>query len=152
MGKVVVRILGAVAAATISAMAFGSGVAAADPYAGSTYADAASLISSRNQTAVVATVNGDQLATDDCTVVSSSYAKFDKGSVLLHLNCNAPVAGPGQPGNSAMSPQGRQRIKDENTAEAINKKPELCNKSEDVLAWCQRVCDRTGMCEVSADS
>ena len=69
MGSLAARILGAVGAAVLSVMMFGSGVASAD-LVGLTYDEAAEWISSRNGTPVVGTVSGDQLDTGDCVVVS----------------------------------------------------------------------------------
>jgi hypothetical protein len=151
----IMRITGAVGAAAVLMAVFASGVASADPYAGQTYADAQAKIGKRNQTAVIATVSGGQLATDDCIVVSSSQSTFLDASgngpdreVLLNLNCNAAVAAPGKPGNSVMTPQGQQAKKDQKSAANINKNPQLCEKSDEYLAWCERICSRTGLCEI----
>jgi hypothetical protein len=155
MRSSVVRITSTVGAAAVSIAVFGTGVASADPYAGQTYSEAAAKISSRNATATIATVSGDQVATDDCIVTSSSKSMFLDASgdgpdneILLNLNCNATLASPGKPGNSAMSPQGRQAKKDQQAAQNINDNPDYCQQSDDILAWCERICNRTGMCEI----
>lgn len=105
-----------VAASAITAPLFlGCGVAAADDYAGQTYADASKAISDASQTAVIATRSGDALDQDKCIVTESEKAPWIKGdsfapvtdTVLLNLNCNAGVATATTPGNSAASPEGR---------------------------------------------
>jgi len=160
MGTFVVRIVGAVGAAALSVAMVGSGIASADALAGNTYADAAAKISSWKGTPVIATVSGDQLATDDCIVTSWHKSKFLDSAgrndrpqeYLLTLNCNNSVASPGNPGNSAMSKEGaaakRAQEKDQQMVAAINKNPPWCHKSKDNLANCQKVCERTGACEV----
>ncbi|MDV3126834.1 PASTA domain-containing protein [Mycobacterium sp. 21AC1] len=95
-----------------------TGIAAADDYAGQTYADASSALSDAGMKGVVATRSGDSLPDDKCVVESSEKAAWLKGddfspvsdTVLLHLNCNAGVATAGKPGNSAASPEGRAAI------------------------------------------
>lgn len=151
----IVRITGAVAAATVSMAVFGSGIASADPYAGQTYGDAKGQIASMHQTAVIATVTGDRLATDDCIVVSSAKSSFLDSSgespnneVLVNLNCNEGIAAPGKPGNSAMSPAGQAAKKEQKAATNISKDPSYCQKSDEVLAWCKELCTKTGLCEV----
>ncbi|WP_319453706.1 MULTISPECIES: hypothetical protein [unclassified Mycobacterium] len=155
MKFLIVRIAGAVAAATVSMGVFGSGVASADPYAGQTYADAKATIAQYHQTPVIATVSGDRLATDDCIVVSSSKSSFLDSSggtrgneVLINLNCNEGVAAPGKPGNSAMSPAGQAAKKEQKAATNISKDPSYCQQSDEVLAWCHELCTKTGLCEV----
>jgi hypothetical protein len=94
---------------------FGSGVAAADDYAGQTYADASAAASEAGQTVVVAARVGDKLSQDDCLVTRSQTAPFadaDDGShvdgqVQLYLNCNAGYATATTPGSSMGSPEGR---------------------------------------------
>jgi hypothetical protein len=134
---------------------FSSGVASADAYAGQTYGDAKQKISSLNQTPVIATVSGDKLATDDCIVVSSAKSVFldgcGKGSdnkVMLNLNCNDALAAPGKPGNSLMTPEGRQAKNDEETAQKINQDASWCRNSDDNMAYCQKICKKTGDCEL----
>jgi hypothetical protein len=96
---------------------FGSGVAAADDYAGNTYADASSALSGAGLTGVIAGRVGSRLPTDQCVVTRSESTHWMhvsgknfgnvKGTVLLFLNCNAPVAAAGTSGNSAASPEGK---------------------------------------------
>ena len=155
MVHLTVRFTGGIAAAAISIAAFGSGTASADPYAGLTYGDAKSQISSMHQTPVIATVSGDQVATNDCIVVSSSRSSFLDSSgdgpdneILVNLNCNKGIAAPGKPGNSAMSAAGQQAKKEQKAATNISKDPTYCEQSDEVLAWCQEICAKTGLCEV----
>lgn len=112
--------LGVVTAAMLAgSMPLVSGVAAADDYAGQTYADASKAIGDAGEKAVVAARSGDVLAQDDCTVTASEKAPWIKGddfapvsdTVLVYLNCNAGVATATTPGNSAASPEGRAAIK-----------------------------------------
>ena len=108
----------AVGAAAVSMAFFGSGVAAADDYAGQTYGDASKAIADAGKKAVVASRAGDTLADDECVVTHSQAAAWIKGddfapvtdTVLLNLNCNATVASAKDPGNSAASPEGRAAI------------------------------------------
>ena len=157
MGSLVVRIVGAVGAAALSLVMFGSGIASAkDYYVGQTYDQASANITQYNLTPVVGAISGDQLATGDCIVTSSHKSVFlnssgvnDRSSeVVLNLNCNNKVAEPGHPGNSAMSPQGLQAKKDQQAATNINKNPAVCQKNEDFAKWCEVVCKRSGLCEV----
>jgi hypothetical protein len=106
---------GAAVAASACIALFGSGVAAADDYAGQTYADASAAASEAGQTVVVAARVGDKLSQDDCLVTRSQTAPFadaDDGShvdgqVQLYLNCNAGYATATTPGSSMGSPEGR---------------------------------------------
>lgn len=94
---------------------FGSGIAAADDYAGQTYSDASGAIGKAGQTAVIAGTVGGLLSQGDCIVTRSQQADWLKGNnfspvtdtVLLWLNCNAKLATAGTPGNSLASPEGR---------------------------------------------
>src|SRR3954447_20525108 len=104
---------GSVVAASACMALFGSGVAAADDYAGQTYADASAAASDAGQTVVVAARGGDKLSQDDCLVTRSQTAPFadaDDGShvdgqVQLYLNCNAGYATATTPGSSMGSPE-----------------------------------------------
>jgi hypothetical protein len=97
---------------------FGTGLAAADDYAGQTYGDASSAISDAGKKAVIASRAGDTLTDDKCVVTHSQSAPWIKGdnfaavtdTVLLSLNCNASVASAKEPGNSAGSPEGMAAI------------------------------------------
>jgi len=89
-------------------------------YAGQSYADATKAISATGGTETIATVVGDQVPTAQCQVTGSRNAGFldssgnnPGGRILLDLNCNAAVASPGNPGNSAASPQGQQTLQDQ---------------------------------------
>jgi hypothetical protein len=105
----------AVAASALMAL-FGTGVAAADDYAGQTYADASSAASDAGQTVVVASRVGDRLPQDECTVTSSQAAPFIHGDDFVHvsdtvqfnLNCNGVYASASSPGASVASPEGRE--------------------------------------------
>jgi hypothetical protein len=149
----------AAVSATVAAMAMlGAGFAHADALVGQTYEKARSTVSGdMNATPVLSTVSGDQLPLDSCIV--SSWAKSSAvdalgessgEKILLNLNCNAKVAQAGEPGNSAMTPQGKQAKQDIKVANIINKDPKGCYESSDDLAYCKRVCNRTGLCD--ADS
>ncbi len=108
----------AVGATAVSMAFFGTGIAAADDYAGQTYGDASSAISDAGKKAVIASRAGDTLSDDQCIVTHSQSAPWIKGddfspvtdTVLVYLNCNATVASAKQPGNSAGSPEGRAAI------------------------------------------
>jgi hypothetical protein len=105
----------AVGATAVSMAFLGTGIAAADDYAGQTYGDASSAISDAGKKAVIASRAGDTLTDDKCTVTHSQSAPWIKGddfaavtdTVLVYLNCNASVATNKDPGNSAGSPEGR---------------------------------------------
>jgi hypothetical protein len=156
MGSLVTRVLGAVAAAVLSVTMLTSGVASADGMAGMTYDAAAAAISGWKGKPVIGTVSGGLLETGDCIVTSSHKSIFLNPSgrntrsseVVLNLNCNNPVASPGHPGNSAMTPQGVKAKKDQASAAQITKNPQICQKSDDLATWCEAVCKRTGLCEV----
>lgn len=128
---------GAVGAIVVSMSMVGAGVAAADPYAGQTYADASSAIGNAGQTAIIAGRVGSQLPNDQCIVTRSQQAPWVAGTnftpvtntVLLYLNCNQVLAAPGKPGNSAASPEGQQ-AKKEQEAEVWK------STTEDGAQWC----------------
>ena len=108
----------AVGATAVAMAFFGTGIAAADDYAGQKYSDASSAISDAGKKAVIASRAGDTLADDDCIVTHSQSAPWIMGddfspvsdTVLVYLNCNATVATAKDPGNSAGSPEGRAAI------------------------------------------
>jgi hypothetical protein len=108
----------AVGATVVSMAFFGTGIAVADDYAGQTYSDASSAISTAGKKAVIASRAGDTLSDDQCIVSHSQSAPWIKGdsfapvtdTVLVYLNCNATVASNKDPGNSAGSPEGRAAI------------------------------------------
>jgi hypothetical protein len=105
----------AVAASALMAL-FGTGVAAADDYAGQTYADASSAASDAGQTVVIAGRVGDKLAQDDCIVTRSQTAPFASANdgahydsqVQFYLNCAGGYATATNPGASLGSPEGRE--------------------------------------------
>jgi hypothetical protein len=94
---------------------FGTGVAAADDYAGQTYADASSAASDAGDSVVVAARVGDKLSQDECLVTRSQTAPFASandgahvsGQVQFYLNCNGGYATATNPGASLGSPEGR---------------------------------------------
>jgi hypothetical protein len=138
MKKLIVR-AGVVGVTVMSIATAGTGVAAADDYAGKTYADASSALSDASLKGVIAGRVGDTLPNDQCVVTRSEKAPWLKGdnfapvtdTVLLYLNCNATVASATSPGNSAASPEGRAAIaaakaaaaKDQATTAANQKQP-----------------------------
>lgn len=160
MKKLIARGVGVVAAFVAAALMamVGATAAHADDPTGKKYSDAKSIVSDWGATPVLSTVNGDQLALDDCIVTSytKSSAKSALGEnngqkVLLNLNCNAKVAQAGVPGNSVMTPQGKSAKQDIEVANQINKDPSGCYSDNNKnLAYCKRVCTRTGLCD--ADS
>jgi hypothetical protein len=105
----------AVAASALMAL-FGTGVAAADDYAGQTYADASQAASESGQEVTVASRVGDKLSQDECLVTRSQTAPFASandgahysGQVQFYLNCNGGYATATKPGNSMASPEGRE--------------------------------------------
>ncbi|AMO63760.1 Uncharacterised protein [Mycolicibacterium phlei] len=108
-----------VAVLTAAAVVASAGVAAADGYTGETYGDAVAQLSEAGETAIISSRTGDALPEDECVVTHAQKASWLKGddfshvtdTVLLDLNCNAPVATAKTPGNSAASPQGRAALK-----------------------------------------
>ena len=113
--RVIVSGVGIVGLGVMSMALFGTGVAAADDYAGETYSDASSALSGASEKGVIAGVVGDSVSQGDCIVTRSQKAPWLKGdnfspvtdTVLLYLNCNAKLATAGKPGNSLASPEGR---------------------------------------------
>ena len=152
--RLIARIFAVLVSATLAFAVLGPGVASADPLAGDTYADAASKISGWGATPVIYSVVGTGLPTDECIVTSSQQSKFlnssggnsRSGEYLVNLNCNRKLASAGHPGNSAMSPEGREAKKDETNAEYVEKNPAVCEKNDDNAAWCVKLCQRTGLC------
>jgi hypothetical protein len=152
----IVRIL-AVAVLGVSIAIMSAGLASADDFTGSTYSDARATAAQKNAEPVIATVNGDKLAIDDCIVTSWRQSMFLDTSqngagrtneILFNLNCNALVASAGVPGNSAATPEGRAAKKEESDAEYLSQHMDKCYASDDALQYCQRICKKTGKCEV----
>jgi hypothetical protein len=116
--KLIVVGSGAIGALALSTV-LGTGVAAADDYAGQTYADASSAISDAGGTAVVASRVGDKLGQDDCIVTGSWSPSFIRPAsddtvfnavtdeVRLNLNCNGGYATAAMPGPSLGSTEGK---------------------------------------------
>ena len=110
-----------------------AGFAHADnEYAGQTYGEAQQAIQQAGGTDTIATVVGDQLPTTQCRVTGSRTAGFldssgnnPGGRILLDLNCSAELANPGNPGNSAASPQGQQTLEDQQAEAQQNEGDEL---------------------------
>ena len=133
-------VVGAMVASAMSMASLGAGIAAADDYAGKTYADAASALSAASLNGVIATRAGDTLAQDQCVVTHSQKAPWTKlngkrfnsvsGTVLLYLNCNATVASATTPGNSAASPEGRAAIAAANAAAAQDQATAAANQNQ----------------------
>jgi hypothetical protein len=115
--KLIVLGTGVVAATGLSMALFGTGVAAADDYAGQTYADASSAAGDAGLTPVIATRSGGVLPDGECIVERSQASSFfdsswsnPGGKILFYLNCNQAVASAGMAGNSAASPEGRAEL------------------------------------------
>ena len=126
MKKLIVAGAGAFGLAAASLALFGTGVAAADDYAGQSYSDASSAASDAGLTVVIASRVG-SLPDDQCTVSRSQNAPFVSSADFTHvsstvqfyLNCNAAYATAGVAGNSVASPEGRaaKQAADEKAAE-----------------------------------
>jgi hypothetical protein len=110
----------------ITALTLGLGMAQASPnVVGQKYSDASSALSSAGFAPVVSTAVGDLLPRAECVVTHQQdrQAKPPPNSggsgtrqVLMFLNCEAPLAAPGMPGNSAASPEGRTEKRKEEAA------------------------------------
>lgn len=161
----VLRMLATICGLALPLM-LGSGFAsAADQLIGKKYSDATTLISKWNGSAVVATVSGSALALDDCIVSSWGKSIFlnsngdnrRSNEYRLNLNCNNPLASPGHPGNSLMTPEGVKAKADQDkkadelrVANNINTNPDGCRTSPDKLKNCINFCKRTELCELEA--
>jgi hypothetical protein len=110
-------LFGAVAGVA-AAISVGAGVAAAAPdVVGDTYSDAKSAIQQSGAAVVIATRTGGLAEQDNCIVTQAwdkpsvkQLREAPKNEVWVALNCNAAVASPGAPGNSAASPEGRHAL------------------------------------------
>ena len=141
-------LLGAGAIATVIATAglMGGGVASAAPdFSGKTYGEAAEQIQSWGATAVIETVVGDQLPTDQCLVSNTKKSSFldssgrQSGSAyLLSLNCNGILAQNGKAGGSAATPEGRKMAKQLRALQWVNEDPTRCDGAE----WCKTLCEK----------
>lgn len=133
--------------ASAAVMFFSTGTASAiNEYVGMTYEKAQSSISSWGGQTEIATKVGEELPTSQCIVTGSRTASFlgtsgfSGGSqVLLDLNCNQSLAAPGQPGNSAASPQGRQVQKQLKDLAWLNENPDACTTYAD---YCAQLCTK----------
>jgi hypothetical protein len=114
------------AASAMATVLFGAGVAAADAYAGQTYADASSAAGDAGMTVKIAARVGDTLSDDDCIVTRSQTSPFISANdgahrsdeVQFYLNCAGAYASAGKPGASVASPEGRQAKAEAAKAEA----------------------------------
>ncbi|OBF92714.1 Uncharacterised protein [Mycolicibacterium flavescens] len=108
----------AVAAVAAGTALMGAGQAAAVPdVVDRPYKDAKKIIQQYGGNAVVATRVGSSADEGNCLVTNAWDAAVRRpnsrgrpvsnSDVMVALNCNAAVAAPGAPGNSAMSPVGR---------------------------------------------
>jgi hypothetical protein len=85
---------------------------------GQTYRDAKSTIQGQGASVVIATRTGGSADVDKCIVtnawdkpsVTQSRKAPGPDEVWVALSCNAAIAGPGSPGNSAASQEGRQAL------------------------------------------
>ena len=102
------RVLGA-APLALACVAVAPATAHASPdVVGMTLAEASSTLRSAGYTPLVTNTFGGSTGRSDC-IVGRQQDRMTSNSAetLLTLNCNAPLAGPGLPGNSAASPAGR---------------------------------------------
>jgi hypothetical protein len=98
-----------------------TGVASATPsVVGMTYDDAQTAAKGAGVATDVSTTTGTVLAQGDCIVVNQvmrAAVTFGRqntpSTMLLALNCNAPLASAGHPGNSAGSPEGQAAKKEQ---------------------------------------
>ncbi|BBY57626.1 hypothetical protein [Mycolicibacterium sarraceniae] len=75
---------------------------------GKTFDEANSTLSSSGYTAVVVSTLGERTKRGDCVVTRQQDRQTSNGrQTLLALDCDAPLAAAGVPGNSAASPAGR---------------------------------------------
>lgn len=140
MKKIIVIGAGAAASFAMSAL-IGSGVAAADDYAGQSYSDASSAASSAGQTVVIASRVGDKESEGDCQVVRSQPAPFASANdgahvastVQFYLNCNGGYATATKPGPSLASTEERA-AKATADEKAAQEQAEAAQNSTDELA------------------
>jgi hypothetical protein len=135
MGQIV-RIAVAISLFGVSLALASVGVASAVPtVVGMTYDKAKDAASNTGLSAEVSTSTGTELKQGDCIVVNQVLrpaSRFGQQSVpakmLLSLNCNAPIASAGKPGNSVASPAGRAALKQQADA--------AWRATPDGQAWC----------------
>ena len=127
---------GMLAAAIAGAgLSLGAGTANAAPdVVNRTFNDAKRMIQQAGGTAVIATRTGAALEDGKCLVMNAwdaGYQRIVRGGmranneVLLALNCNGGVAGPGSAGNSVASPEGQVAIAKAEAAAAERKRQRL---------------------------
>ncbi|MFM9033908.1 MAG: hypothetical protein ACKOQ4_06420 [Mycobacterium sp.] len=137
-----------VGSAAVLAIVVGSGVAGAvDEFKGQTYEQAVGVIGKGR--AVVASRIGEYLPTEQC-IVSGSRTDMTSGKVYLNLNCNAASALDGRPGNSVMTPEGKQvqqmretakNLSDDFAAATAQDTPSYCEQN---TAACANFCEQDG--------
>jgi hypothetical protein len=100
-----------------------------------TFDKAQQAVQNAGLTAEVASSTGTALPQSDCIVVNQVVRaavnfgrEYTPSKVMVALNCNATMATPGHPGNSAASPEGRE-AKQQMAAEAWRRTP-------DGQQWC----------------
>ena len=140
-----------VAAALV--VVFGSGSASAvNEFNGQTYGKAKERVSSWGGTLIISTREGSYLPTEQCLIVGTRSSGQSGGKYLVDLNCNAPTAQSGHPGNSAATTEGQKAkaLRDtsirlsENYASAVAAgKPPFC---DDHVTYCQKQCQASGVC------
>lgn len=129
MRKLLAGVIVATAAAATALTS--AGVASAVPdVVDRPYKDAKRMIQRDGGTPVIATRVGNGADEDNCLVTNAWDAGYPRVSsrgriignrdVLVALNCNGELAGPGSAGNSAMSPVGRE-AKEEAQREAAKR-------------------------------
>jgi hypothetical protein len=135
MQKVIARDVFFLSVLAVSITIFGGGIAAADDFAGKTYADALAAIG-KSATPVIASRVGGDVPDDECIVTRSQKAKGADASgfkgvdkILLFVNCQAPMASATQSGNSAASPEFRAAEKDAKSEEWM--------RSDEGQQWCK---------------
>ena len=126
---------GAIAAAAGFAL-MGAGAANAVPdVLDRPYKDAKKIIQESGGTPVIATRTGAATDEGNCLVTNAWDAGYPRlnargriasnRDVLVALNCNGELAAPGSPGNSAMSPVGRDAKADAEADAADQEEQEL---------------------------
>ncbi len=139
-----------VAAALV--MVFGSGSASGKPIEwlnGKTYAKAQELVPGMLK---IAAREGSYLPTEECVIFG---AQTSGNMYAVNLNCNAPSAFGGHPGNSLATPEGRKAYgyrkeaarlsADYEKANAAGKEP-ACGQSDGVRKYCFNICTFSGEC------
>ncbi|PND56415.1 hypothetical protein CRM90_17595 [Mycobacterium sp. ENV421] len=146
----------------------GGGAAAANSeYNGMTYEKASNAARSNDYTAVISTVIGSELPTDQCIVTNASRSitlnstgrRAHSGTMLFDLNCNLAVAQPGKSGNSVVTPQGKKAKSILDDANLINTNVEkslakgatpFCGRDAAHLANCVDFCNAHELCSRQA--